>query len=430
MLDEQSKMTIKVGEVVKGTVLSVNEDVVYVNIGYKHDAMLKKADFTSDPEAVLTDLVTVGQEVEAKILKVNDGDGNVILSMRKSREIKESETLKEAFENQTALTVTVAECVKGGLIALVDDVRVFIPSSLVSDRFEKDQSHYVGQEIRINITEYDPKKHRFIGDRKTLLVAEKTAAKDAIINGLKEYDIVEGTVKNITKFGAFVDLGGADGLIYNNDMSWLHIGNHEKFFKVGQTVQAFVKSIDTEKKQINLSCLFPDQNPWLDADTKYAPGTVVKGTVARFFKDQGVFVNLAEGIDAYLHVSQISWERVEKPEDVLTIGQEIEAKIKELDLEKQRISLSMKELTEAPKREPVQKKGRGPKHQQEETYTVNADGTLNIESFTQYNDKKLEEQEAKKAEEALVEAAAEVVTEAVTEAQEVAAEAATETTEA
>ena len=224
---------------------------------------------------------------------------------------------------------------------IVDEARIFIPASLVSDVYEKDLSKYADKEIEFVITEFNPRRRRVIGDRKQLIVAKKTEMQKALFEKIHVGDKVEGTVKNVTDFGAFIDLGGADGLLHISEMSWGRIENPKKVFKVGDKVTALIKDINGEK--IALSMKFPETNPWADAAEKYAVGNVVTGKVARM-TDFGAFVELEPGVDALLHVSQISREHVAKPADVLSIGQEITAKIVDFNEADRKISLSMKAL--------------------------------------------------------------------------------------
>ncbi len=426
LLNESFK-TIRTGEVVKGTVIAVKENEIELNIGYKHDGVVAKNEFTNDPQADLSELVHVGDELDVKVLKVNDGDGLVQLSARRVRTEKTSKVLEDAFNAQEPIKAVVDEVVKGGLSCTVDEVKVFIPASLVSDTFERDLSKYEGQEIEFMLTEYNPRKHRVIGDRKQLVTAQKKAALEALLSKISVGDVVEGTVKNITDFGAFIDLGGADGLLHISEMSWGRIESPKKVFHTGDHVTAFIKAIDGTK--IALSRKFPDENPWADAETKFAVGNVVTGKVARL-TDFGAFVELAKGVDGLLHVSQIRRERVEKPSDVLTQGEEITAKIVDLDLDNKKISLSMKALLPKPERRP---NTRGRRNREDE----NVDETdVDIEAYIRKMDadaKRAEEKaaaEAAKAEEAAApaeeaveapaEEAAAAVEEQVAEAQEVA----------
>ena len=340
MLDESFK-TIRNGEVVEGTVIDVKPDEIILNIGYKADGIISRNEYTNEPNTDLTTVVSVGDTMEAKVVKVNDGEGQVLLSYKRLAAEKGSKRLEEAFESQEVLKAKVTQVLAGGLSVVVDETRVFIPASLVSDTYEKDLSKYEGQEIEFVITEFNPRKRRIIGDRKQLLTAKKEEMRKELFERL--HDVVEGTVKNVTDFGAFIDLGGADGLLHISEMSWGRVENPKKVFKVGDVVKVFVKEINDDK--IALSMKFEETNPWNNAAEKYAVGTVVTGKVARM-TDFGAFVELAPGVDALLHVSQISREHVEKPSDVLKVGQEIEAKIVDFNEEEKKISLSVKALND------------------------------------------------------------------------------------
>lgn len=347
MLDASLK-SIHAGEIVTGKVISVKPDEIALNIGYKSDGIMTRSDYSADNTVDLTTVVNVGDEIECKVKKVNDGEGQVVLSHREALASKASEELKDAFENQTVLTGKVVQVVKGGLNVEVNGARVFIPASLVSDTFERDLTKYQGQDIQFVITEFNPMKRRVIGDRKQLMAATKKEQHDKLFSELQVGDVRTGVVKNLTDFGAFIDLGGADGLLHISEMSWGRIENPKKLFKSGQEVKVLVKEINGER--IALTRKFPDENPWKDAETKFAVGTVVSGKVARM-TDFGAFVELEKGIDALLHVSQISRDHVNKPSDVLEVGQEIEAKIVDLDVDSHKISLSMKALSEPERKE-------------------------------------------------------------------------------
>lgn len=338
---EESLKTIRNGEVVEGVVIGVKPDEIILNIGYKADGIITRSEYTNESNVDLTTLVKEGDTMEAKVLKVNDGEGQVVLTYKRLAAEKGNKRLEEAFENKEVLTAKVAQVLSGGLSVVVDEARVFIPASLVSDTFEKDLTKYEGQEISFVITEFNPKKRRIIGDRKQLLVAEKEEMQKELLSKIQVGDIMDGIVKNITDFGAFIDLGGADGLLHISEMSWGRVENPKKVFKVGETVRVFIK--DIKETKIALSMKFPDQNPWRMAAETFAIGNVVTGTVARM-TDFGAFVELAPGVDALLHVSQISKEHVEKPSDVLKVGQEIEAKIVDFNEDEKKISLSMKAL--------------------------------------------------------------------------------------
>jgi len=340
MLEESFK-TIRNGEVVDGTVIDVKPDEIILNIGYKADGIITRSEYTNDSNADLTTMVSVGDTLTAKVLKVNDGEGQVLLTYKRLLAEKGNERLKEAYENHEVLKAPVTQILGGGLSVVVDEARVFIPASLVSDTYEKDLSKYQDQEIEFVISEFNPRRNRVIGDRRQLLVAERAEKQRELFAKLQVGDRIEGTVKNVTDFGAFIDLGGVDGLLHISEMSWGRIENPKKVFKVGEQLEVLIKDIHDTK--IALSLKFPETNPWANAEEKYAPGTVIEGKVARM-TDFGAFVELAPGVDALLHVSQISKAHVDKPSDVLSVGQEITAKIVDLNVDEKKISLSMKAL--------------------------------------------------------------------------------------
>lgn len=340
MLEETFK-TIHTGEVVDGTVISVKEDEIVLNIGYKADGIITRSEYTNKPNVDLTTMVSEGDVIKAKVLKVNDGEGQVLLTYKRLVAEEGNKKLEEAFNNHEVITAKVDKAIQGGLSVVIDEARVFIPASLISDTFEKDLTKFEGKEVSFVITEYNPKKRRIIGDCKQLILAEKAERAKKLLESIHEGDTIEGTVKNVTDFGAFIDLGGVDGLLHISEMSWGRTENPKKAFKVGDSVKAFIKEINGAK--IALSLKYPDQNPWTNAPEKYAVGNIVKGKVARM-TDFGAFVELETGVDALLHVSQIALEHVEKPSDVLKIGQEIEAKVVDLNIEEKKISLSIKEI--------------------------------------------------------------------------------------
>ena len=340
MLEESFK-TIRNGEVVDGTVIDVKPDEIILNIGYKADGIITRNEYTNEANVDLTTVVSVGDQMSAKVLKVNDGEGQVLLTYKRLAAEKGNERLKEAFENHEVLKAPVTQILGGGLSVVVDEARVFIPASLVSDTYEKDLSKYQGQEIEFVISEFNPRRNRVIGDRRQLLVAERAEKQKELFAKINVGDRMEGTVKNVTDFGAFIDLGGVDGLLHISEMSWGRVENPKKVFQVGDKVEVMIKDIHDTK--IALSLKFPETNPWANAAEDYAVGTVITGKVARM-TDFGAFVELAPGVDALLHVSQISRDRIEKPSDALSIGQEIEAKVVDLNEADKKISLSIKAL--------------------------------------------------------------------------------------
>ena len=357
MLDA-SLVTIKNGDVVTGTVIDVKPNQIFLNINYKADGIITREEYSNeakDTNLDLTTVVNVGDEMKVKVIKINDGEGQVLLSYRRLTPDKVSKRVEDAFNNHEVLTAKVdkvqykdrdKEKKASGLSVTVDGTRIFIPASLVSDSFERDLKKYEGQDISFVITELnlEPGKKRIIGDRKQIVEAEKAQKKEELFAKIKPGMIVEGRVKNVTKFGAFVDLDGADGLLHISEMSWGRVENPDKVVKVGDVLKVIIKNIEGEK--IALSLKFPESNPWYTAAEKYAVGNIVEGRVARM-TDFGAFIELEPGVDALLHVSQISKDRVEKPSDILAIDQVVTAKVVEFKGEEQKISLSIKALDAA-----------------------------------------------------------------------------------
>jgi len=338
---EESLKTIHTGEVVEGTVIAVKPEEAVLNIGYKSDGILTRNEYTNETGVDLTTVLKVGDTMEVKVLKVNDGEGQVVLTYKRLAADRGNKRIEDAYNNREVLKATVAQVLEGGLSVVVDEVRIFIPASLVSDSYEKDLSKYAGQEIEFVITEYNPKRRRYIGDRRQLVAEQKAELQKELFAKIKEGDVVEGTVKNVTDFGAFIDLGGVDGLLHISEMSWGRVEHPKKVFKVGDKINVLIKEISGSK--VALSLKFDDANPWKDAATKYAVGTEVTGKVARM-TDFGAFVELEAGVDALLHVSQISKDHVENPSEVLKVGDEVTAKVVDFNEADKKISLSVKAM--------------------------------------------------------------------------------------
>ena len=403
MLEESFK-TIRNGEIVEGAIIDVKPDEAILNIGYKADGILSKGEYTNESNLDLTTVLNVGDTMDVKVLKVNDGEGQVLLTYKRLIAEKGNKKLEEAFESQEVLKAKVAQVLNGGLSVVVEEARVFIPASLVSDMYEKDLSKYADQEIEFVISEFNPRRRRIIGNRKQLLMADRAEKQKELLGKIAEGDKIDGIIKNVTDFGAFVDLGGADGLLHISEMSWGRVENPKKVFKAGDSINVLIKDIKNDK--IALSLKFDNENPWTSAAEKYAVGNVVEGKIARM-TDFGAFVELEPGVDALLHVSQISREHVEKPSDVLGVGQVVEAKVVDFNGEDKKISLSMKalepELEEVPAEEVV------------EEVTEEAVEEVTEEAVEEVTEEAAEEAVEEVTEEAVEEVAEEAVEEIVEE---------------
>lgn len=347
MLDD-SLVTLRTGQIVKGTVISVSDaGEVSVNLGYKSDGIIARSEFSDDESVNPADVVKPGDEIEVFVIRVNDGDGNVQLSKKKVDADKNYAVIEEAFNNGTTVKGKVTEQVKGGLIAMVNGARVFVPSSQISNRYVEDLSAFIGNEYEFEVLEFDRSKRRIVVGRKALVQKEIDTKRAEVFASLHVGDRIQGKVSRIVDFGAFVDIGGVDGLIHISEMSWGRVKKVTDVLSVGDEVTVTVLDVNPEKGKISLSLKDLNADPWKDAATKYAVGNVVTGKVVRMVPF-GAFVELEEGVDGLVHISQIAYKHVEKPEDELTIGQEIQAKVTELDLEAKKISLSIKETLERP----------------------------------------------------------------------------------
>ncbi len=344
MLNE-SFTTLHTGDVVKGTVISISNEEVSVNLNYKSDGIIPKGEFSRDANVLPSKVLQPGDEIEVFVVRVNDGDGNVLLSRKRIEDQKGMEEIEVAYNNKEIITGKVTDVVKGGLIALVNGVRVFIPSSQVSNRFIEDLNVFKGQDLEFNIIELDKVKRRIIGGRKALIEKEVLQKKAALFEKLEIGSKVTGTVSRITDFGAFVDLGGVDGLIHISEMSWGRITNPKEVLKEGEEVEAIILDIDKEKGKISLSLKDSSKNPWTLAVEKYPVGSVTEGKVVRMVPF-GAFVELEAGVDGLVHISQIANKHVVKPEDELKVGQMIKVKVLEVNAEQKKISLSKRQAEE------------------------------------------------------------------------------------
>ncbi|MCH3963828.1 MAG: bifunctional 4-hydroxy-3-methylbut-2-enyl diphosphate reductase/30S ribosomal protein S1 [Clostridium sp.] len=345
-MDENDKQVI-LGEKITGTVISVNEKEVFLNIGYKSDGILPKSEITKNEDDDLTQIVKPGDQLEVKVVRRQNEDGYVVLSKLELERENAYRELKSANENGDILKVTVKEAVKGGLVANYKGARVFIPASHVELYHVDDLSIYTDKELDVKIIEFkaERKGTRVVASRRDILKLEKAKQEDDTWNTLEKDTIVEGEVRRLTDFGAFVDVQGVDGLLHVSELSWGRVGKPSDVLKAGDKIKVYILDVDKEKKKLSLSIRKLQENPWVNVDVKYPVGSVVLGKVVRF-ASFGAFVELEPGVDALVHISQISHKRIDKPEDILKIGQEVKAKILEVNKEDEKIALSIKEVDE------------------------------------------------------------------------------------
>lgn len=340
---ESSLVSLHTGDVVEGTIIGYSGNEIYVDLGFKSDGTIPMDEFSDDPDFDPAKSIKVGDTVKVFVVRVNDVEGTVKLSKRKIDSIEGFKKIEEAFENKTTIQVKISEVVKGGVVGTANGVRIFIPASQISDRFVKDLNEFVKQTVAVKIIELDKSKRKVVGSRKEILATEKAALLDKVWGEIEAGKTYKGTVKSLTDFGAFVDIGGVDGLIHISELSWNKIKHPSQVVKVGDIVDVYILDFDRTKSRISLGYKKTEDNPWYNAEEKYAVGNVVTGKVVRMVPF-GAFIELDKGIDGLVHISQISNVRLAKPSDVLEVGQEVEAKVIELDLNAKKIGLSIKEV--------------------------------------------------------------------------------------
>lgn len=336
---------ISVGSILEGEVFKVNEKEAYLTIGAKTEAIITAEEYSKDSDAPLNEQIKVGDIIKAKVINRKNSDGLVVLSRTEVLRAEQQQVLKTAFDNGDIINVKVKQEVKGGLVALFKGERVFIPASHIELRRVNDLSKFVGESFDIKLIEYTKDRNRvkIVGSRRELLEKDKEAKQSSTWASLEKGMIVEGEVKRLTAFGAFVEINGIDGLLHSSEMSWNKVNNPSKLFKVGEIIKVGILEVDRENNKLALSVKMLSENPWNNISEKYPVGNVVAGKVVRF-APFGAFVELEEGIDGLVHISQISNERVEKVDDVLKIGETVKAVITQVDAEGKKIGLSIKDV--------------------------------------------------------------------------------------
>ena len=329
---------------VKGYVLAVNPTEIQVDIGRKHTGYVTADEFSYDPNVKLTEAVKVGDELDLIIMRTNDQEGTVMLSKKRFDAIAGWEKVVAAKESGEILEGTVSEVVKGGVVVFHNGIRVFVPASQATLSRNDSLDELKGQTMKFRIIEIGP-RHRVIGSARSVLREQKTEAEEKFWSNVAVGDRFTGTVKSLTGYGAFVDLGGVDGMVHISELSWERIKHPSEVVKVGDVIDVYIKAIDTEKKKISLGYKKADENPWEIFKAKYAVGDVVNVKIVSM-TSYGAFAKIIPGIDGLIHISQIADRRIEKPADELKIGQQVDAKIIDIDLDKKRVSLSIRALIE------------------------------------------------------------------------------------
>lgn len=341
--EESTVNNLRSGEVVKGRIIGYNTSEVFVDLGYKADGTISMEEFLEDPDFDPEKDLKEGEEILVYIIKINDGEGNVSLSKKRVDSIRGMEEIEEAFNEKKPLEAVVREVVNGGVVASYKGVRVFIPASQISDHYVKDLNEFLKKKVRFEVVEMAKNKRRVVGSCRNIIEKEKEEKMESFWGKVEVGQEYTGTVKSITNFGVFVDLGVVDGLIHISELSWKKISRPTDVLKPGQTVKVRILGFDKEKQKVSLGYRKPEENPWFNVENKYGIGDIVEGKIVRLVPF-GAFVELEEGVEGLVHISQISNVRLGKPDEVLSVGQPVKMKVLEVNPELKKISLSIREV--------------------------------------------------------------------------------------
>lgn len=332
---ESSMKRIHKDDVLKGTVITVGDEVL-VNIGYTSDGIIKEEEMLDGHE------YKEGEEISVLVLNTNDGDGNVVLSHKRAEEMDGWNELEEAYEQKKKIHVKVTAAIKGGVSAVYRNVRCFIPGSLLSYRYVTDMSSYSGKELEVIVEDFERDNKRVILSRKAVEIAERKIKKKELMEHLQEGEMRQGVVTKLMKFGAFVDLGGVEGLIYIDDLAWHRVKDPSEVVAEGDQVTVYISTVDKKKEKIGLVLKKVDEDPWKGVADKYKVDDLVEGTVVKLL-NFGAFVEIAAGIEGLVHLSEISPDRIQKPSDKLSVGESVKVVILSIDERNRKLSLSIKE---------------------------------------------------------------------------------------
>ena len=338
---EKTLVSFNNGDVIEGTVVKVDRNEVMVDVGYKSEGIIPSRELSVRKGVNPKDLIKQGEKIKALVLEKEDDEGRLILSIKRAVYEKAWGDIQEIADSKKSIKGTVIESVKGGLIVDIG-VRGFLPASLIDVRRVKELSAYVGEEIEAKILELDRQKNNIVLSRKAHLEEELSEERQGFLDDLQIGDVKDGKISSIVSFGAFVDIGGMDGLVHVSELSWRHVENPNEIVKVGDTVTVKVLEIDNDKERISLSIKQVKEDPWLDFELHYKENDVVEGEVTKVVPF-GAFITIGKGVEGLVHVSEISTEKIDSPELALALGQKVQVKITELDIDKRRVNLSIKQ---------------------------------------------------------------------------------------
>ena len=341
------------GDIVKGKVIKVNENEVLINLGYMADGVITKQELSDDENIDPRDILKLDEEIDVLILQVDDGEGNVVLSKKQADQVVVWDELNESLMSGTPFEVTVKEVVKGGVVANIKGIRAFIPASQLSVNYVEDLNVYLGQVLKVRLIELDKESRKLVLSRKEVEKEERELQKKEIWKTIKKGEKRKGTITRLTKFGAFVDLGGIDGLIHLTDLSWKRVLDPAEIVSIGDIVEVYVVDFDEKRDRISLALKDIKEDPWNDSIKKYKVNDMLNGKVVRI-TNFGAFVEIEPGVEGLVHISQISDKHIAKVSEVLSVGDKVKVKIIELKPEEKRISLSIREAEEGVSEEVIQ----------------------------------------------------------------------------
>lgn len=360
---EKTIVTFNTGDVIEGTVVRIDRSEVFLDVGYKSEGVIPSRELTVKKSVNPNDILKVGEKVKALVLDKEDDEGRLLLSVKRALFEKAWGDIQDIADNNKSVKGLVIESVKGGLIVDIG-VRGFLPASLIDVRRVKELNSYIGEEVEAKILELDRQRNNIVLSRKAFLEEEQSEERQGFLDDLEVGDIKEGKVSSIVNFGAFIDIGGMDGLVHVSELSWRHVENPNEIVKVGDEAKVKVLEIDLEKERISLSIKQVTEDPWLDFELSFNEGDVVDGKVTKVVPF-GSFVTIGKGVEGLVHVSEISLEKVDSPELALAIGETVKVKIIELDIPKRRVNLSIKQAD--PEWKEVEEENNSPKTHSSQT---------------------------------------------------------------
>lgn len=346
---EESLKNMNSDERVIGTVVGITPNEVYVDVGRKQAGFIPLVELTNDPSLKPKDIVKIGDQLDLLIMKTNDQEGTIMLSKKRIDSVKAWDDIIKASEEETVLEGKVLQIIKGGLIVLVNDMKIFVPASLATASRKEPIEDLLHKQVKLKVIEVNKNRRRAVGSIKAVLNDERKLLAEKFWQEVEIGKFYKGTVRSLTAYGAFVDLGGLDGMIHISDLSWARIKHPSDVVKVGDVVEVYIKDIDKEKGRVSLGFKRAEDNPWEILKKDYPIGTIVDATIVGFI-DIGAFARILPGLDGLIHISQISEKRINKPQDVLEIGQEVKAMITDIDFDKKRVSLSIRKILEDSKK--------------------------------------------------------------------------------